>query len=84
MALMVDLSDVRFGRDPFQYFEKSGKNLLIGAEEKLNIPYMNAVSSKCWERENWPEKVKVAMQKLKERTFIQVNAGVFGGRPEYA
>ena len=79
-VLMTDLSDVRFGRDPFEYFVYVNRtNLYIGNEEKRNFVWMNSRKKECWNLNKEPELVNKSMESLKKHKFIQVNAGVFGG-----
>jgi len=84
--LIVDMKDVKYGRDPWEYFENSDKNIFIGSEPEMNIVWMKRRQRKCWGKgySSGPQAVVTVMEKIrnhrpKKPLYIMTNAGILGG-----
>lgn len=80
-VLIVDMKDVKYGRDPWEYFRRSPRNIFIGSQPDLDIVWMKRRQRMCWghrrDNNSGPKKVKkvVSLMRPYKRKYIQTNAG---------
>lgn len=88
-ALMVDLKDVQYGRDPFELMASMPeKKLFVGSQPDRNkyLAWMGAKAKQCFGGfSTAPQRIREAYHTLKvdPEKYVLTNAGIFGGDREY-
>lgn len=87
LVLMADISDVRYGRDPFEFFLQREERLFTNEENdwEVYVPWMRKKHYDCYGKDaRWgPECIRTAMLGIGNGDYFLANAGIFGGYIEY-
>jgi len=84
-VLIADMKDVKYGRDPWEYFRRRPRNIFIGSQPDIDVVWMRRRQRMCWghrkDHSAGPKKVKRVMGLMRpyKRKYIQPNAGILGG-----
>lgn len=89
-VLIIDMKDVKYGRDPWIYFQESQNSIFIGSQPEIDIIWMKRRQRMCWgnrtKQKVGPEEVKETMSILRrsvmkpqKKIYIMTNAGILGG-----
>jgi len=87
LVLTADISDVRYGRDPFEFFLQREERLFTNEENdwEVYVPWMRKKHFDCYGTDpRWgPKCVRTAMMMIGNSDYFLANAGIFGGYIEY-
>jgi len=87
LALMADISDVRYGRDPFEFFLQRKEKLFTNEENdwEVYVQWMRQKYFNCYAMDPnlGPECIRTAMSAVGNNDYFLSNAGIFGGHIQY-